>query len=97
MSKKFLSILIVMILTISVGPVFAEDPEAERREFEEHKRAWVQDMRRKISCVQASTNWQQWERCHEEAERREKERHLQKLQEEQRRIQREMDELRRGK
>ena len=92
---KKTAIAISVIGMLLLGSVsWSENKEAEEREFQQHKQAWVQSMRQKISCIQGARNWDQWERCHHEAEAREKRRKLEHLKEEERRLKEEMKKLR---
>ena len=67
---------------------------AEDDDFPAHRDRFVRDMEDKFNCIRKANNWEDWERCHQAAERREKERRLEELAAEQRRIEEELKEYR---
>jgi len=50
----------------------------------------VADIEEKISCLKGTNNWDEWGKCHQEADHREKLNRLQELKEEQRQLEEEL-------
>ena len=76
--------------TLGVAPaVVAEDDD-----FSAHRDRFVRDMEDKLKCIRKEKRWEDSESCDEAAQRREKERRVEELAAEQRRIEEELKEYR---
>ena len=84
--------LLLFVLIIVTPPIVAKDDDGH---FQSHKGRMVEGLEAKLSCFNAARNWEDMENCHHEAHLREKQDRLNELEEEQRRIQQEMKELKR--
>ena len=67
---------------------------AEDDDFPAHRDRFVRDMEDKLNCIRKEKKWEDSESCDEAAERREKERRLEELAAQQRRIEEELKEYR---
>ncbi|GEM_PF-3169160 len=84
-SSLYLFLSAVFFMYINVA--FAESDDDFKMERDKH----IVEMQEKISCLKGTQNWEEWEECHQQAERNEKRQRIEDLKEEQRRLEEELE------
>ena len=86
-NRFFIPATLLALLTVS--PALSEGEDYPR-----HRDAHLQELRAKTDCLQKTSDWEGWERCQNQAERREKERRLEEPKEEQELLEEELRQMR---
>ncbi len=82
-----LCLLILSLTLLSTAAYAGEDAD----EYYRHRDSYINDLKDHIACLKKTNNWNGWEVCHAQNERRQKERRLEELKKEQMELEKELN------